>query len=63
MLDELATGFPVLALPLIRDELGLSYVQAGLLFTVGELSSLVLEPLISVLSDRRSKRLPVLAGT
>lgn len=63
MLDELATGFPVLALPLIRDELGLSYVQAGLLFTVGELSSLVLEPLINVFSDRGSKRRPVLAGT
>jgi FSR family fosmidomycin resistance protein-like MFS transporter len=52
----------VLALPLIRDELGLSYVQAGLLFTVGELSSLALEPLIGVFSDRGSKRRPVLAG-
>lgn len=52
----------MLALPLIRDELGLSYVQAGLLSTVGELSPFALEPLIGVFSDRGSKRRPALAG-
>lgn len=61
-LDELTTGFLVVALPLVRDDLHLTYEQAGLLFTIGGLSSMVLEPIINVVSDRRSKRIPVIAG-
>ncbi|BAS27171.1 MFS transporter [Limnochorda pilosa] len=38
-LDELISGFPVVALPLIRDDLSLSYTQVGLLFTAGQVSS------------------------
>ncbi len=62
LLDELTFGFPVVALPLLRDDLRLTYEQAGLLFTVGTFSSLLLEPLINLLSDRGSKRWPVLGG-
>ncbi|HYN88080.1 MAG TPA: MFS transporter, partial [Ardenticatenaceae bacterium] len=62
LLDELISGFPVVALPLIRDDLGLSYAQAGLLFTAGELSAMVLEPGLNAVSDQRSKRVPVVGG-
>jgi FSR family fosmidomycin resistance protein-like MFS transporter len=62
LLDELTTGFFVVGLPLLRDRFHLSYAQAGLLFTVGSLSSLVLEPGINLLSDRGSKRVFVAAG-
>jgi MFS family permease len=62
LLDELTIGFLVVALPLLRDSLHLSYEQIGFIFTAGALSSMVLEPGINLLSDRRAKRLPVLAG-
>jgi MFS family permease len=62
LLDELTFGFPVVALPLLRDALRLSYGQAGLIFTVGALSALVLEPGINLLSDGGSKRWFVLGG-
>ncbi len=62
LLDELTTGFFVAGLPLLRDRFHLSYAQAGLLFTVGSLSSLVLEPGINLLSDRSSKRVFVAGG-
>ena len=62
LLDELSSGFIVVALPLLRDHLRLSYAQAGLLFTVGGVSSMVLEPIINLLSDRGSKRVPILLG-
>lgn len=62
LLDELTSGFPVVGLPLLRDHLHLSYQQIGLLFTGGALSSMVLEPVISLLSDRGSKRWWVLGG-
>ncbi|MFI5273950.1 MAG: MFS transporter, partial [Ktedonobacterales bacterium] len=62
LLDELTFGFLVVALPLLRDSFHLSYVQAGLLFTIGELASLVLDPPINLLADHISKRIPVLGG-
>lgn len=62
LLDELTIGVLVVALPLIRDELRLSYEQAGFLFTIGSLSSMVIEPLVNLLSDRHSKRPFVVAG-
>jgi predicted MFS family arabinose efflux permease len=61
-LDELLTGMPVAALPLIRDGLRLSYAQVGLLFTIAALAGMLLEPAILLFSDRGSKRWLVLAG-
>ncbi len=62
LLDELFAGMPVAALPLIRDGLHLSYAEVGLLFTVGPLAGLLLEPIILLFSDRGSKRWPIVAG-
>lgn len=62
LLDELTSGFPVVALPLLRDRLHLTYAQAGFLFTAGALSSLLIEPAINLLADRSSKRPLIAAG-
>lgn len=62
LLDELTTGLLVVALPLLRDRLNLSYAEAGLIFTAGALSSVLLEPPITLAADRRSLRVPILAG-
>lgn len=56
LLDELIAGFPVIGLPLIRDQLGLSYTQIGLLFGIAGMVAMLLEPIINLLSDRGSKR-------
>lgn len=61
LLDELTSGFPVVALPLLRDHLHLTYAQAGFLFTAGALSSLIVEPVLTLLADRGSKR-PLIAS-
>jgi predicted MFS family arabinose efflux permease len=62
LLDELTTALLIVALPLVRDTLHLSYTEAGLIFTVGALSSVLLEPPITLAADRRPLRLPILAG-
>jgi MFS family permease len=62
LLDELITGFEFVALPLLRDQLGLSYQQVGLLFSVAALSGLIFEPFLNLLSDRGSKRWWILGG-
>lgn len=62
LLDELISGFPVVGLPLLRDQLALSYEQIGVLFSVSALSGMILEPIISLLSDRGSKRWWVIGG-
>lgn len=62
LLDELTFGILVVALPLIRDEFHLTYEQVGFLFTVGTISSMAIEPLINLLSDRHSKRLLIVSG-
>jgi MFS family permease len=62
LLDELITGIPVIALPLLRDQLQLGYVQIGLLFTVASLSDLLFEPIINLLSDGRAKKPWILCG-
>jgi len=60
--DEIVSGFPVVGLPLLRDHLGLSYEQIGLLFAVGGFSAMLLEPIINLLSDHHSKRWWILGG-
>jgi predicted MFS family arabinose efflux permease len=62
LFDELLTGFPFVALPLLRDRLGLSYAQVGLLFTAGALSALLLDPFINLLSERSQKKSWILCG-
>ena len=62
LLDECIAGLPLVALPLLRDYLGLTYQQIGLLFTVGSGAAVLLEPIINVFSDQHSKRLWILGG-
>ena len=62
LLDELITGFPIVGLPLLRDQLGLTYAQVGLLFSAGAISSMIIEPIINLVSDRSSKRWWILGG-
>lgn len=62
LLDELTFGFLVVGLPLARDAFGMTYTQVGLLFTVGAISALIVEPGINLASDRVSKRIPILGG-
>jgi len=62
LLDELIIGFIVVGLPLVRDQLGLSYAQVGLLFSVGPLSGMILDPIFNLLSDRGSKRWWIIGG-
>jgi MFS family permease len=62
LLDELTFGFLVVGLPLARDRFHMSYEQVGLLFTVGALAALVIEPGITLASDHISKRVPILSG-
>lgn len=62
LLDELVSGLPVVAMPLLRDDLALSYTQVGLIFTVGQIVGLVFDPLMNLLSDRANKRWLVLLG-
>src|SRR6516162_1158161 len=60
LLDELVSGFLFVGLPLVREQLGLSYEQSGLLFTGGACSGMILGPILSLLSDRSSKRYALL---
>ena len=62
LLDELTFGFLVVGLPLARDRFGMSYEQVGLLFSVGAIAALVIEPGVNLASDHVSKRVPILAG-
>src|SRR5579862_4499669 len=62
LLDELLTGFPTVGLPLVHEQLGLSYEQIGLLFSIGAIVSAVIEPPMFLLADRGSKRPWVIGG-
>lgn len=62
LVDELIAGLPIVALPLLRDRLGLSYAQVGLLFTAGALSGMLFEPLMNLYSDHRPKKIWILCG-
>ncbi len=52
--DEAISGIPSVGLPLARQQLGLNYVQMGLILSVAGLSSMIFEPVINLLSDRGS---------
>jgi len=61
-LDELVFGVSEAAWPLIRDDLGLSYAQIGILLGVPGILSSIVEPFIGVLGDVWRRRVLVLGG-
>jgi len=61
-LDELVFGIREAAWPLIRNDLGLTYVQIGVLLTVPDLVSAAVEPAIGILGDTRRRGALILAG-
>jgi FSR family fosmidomycin resistance protein-like MFS transporter len=61
-LDELVFGTRETAWPLIRDDLGLSYVEIGLLLTVPAVAANLVEPPIFLLGDVWNRRALVLGG-
>ena len=48
--------------PLIRHDLGLQYVQVGLLLSLPEIVSNVIEPVLGVLGDTSWRRRLILGG-
>jgi MFS transporter, FSR family, fosmidomycin resistance protein len=62
LLDELVDGVRQAAWPSIRQELGLSYFQIGLLLSVPTILSGMFEPILGIMADARRRRILVLAG-
>ena len=61
-LDELAFGVGEAAWPLIRDDLGLSYLQIGLLQSVPGVVASVIEPLLGILGDTWKRWVLIVGG-
>ena len=61
-LDELVFGVREAAWPLIRDDLGLSYIQIGLLLSLPDLFASLVEPFFGILADQGRRRLLILGG-
>jgi MFS transporter, FSR family, fosmidomycin resistance protein len=61
-LDELVFGAREAAWPLIRDDLGLSYVQIGLLLSLPSVIGYFVETLLGILADVWNRRALVLGG-
>jgi FSR family fosmidomycin resistance protein-like MFS transporter len=62
LLDELIYGVEGAALPLIRDDLALTYTQVGLLLTLPHLVGNVLDPVIGVLGDVWRRKALIVIG-
>jgi fucose permease len=63
LLEEMISGFPTIGLPLLRDQIPMTYTQIGLLFSVGAIASMLLEPISNILSDLGvSKKYWVIGG-
>ncbi|MBI1279146.1 MAG: MFS transporter [Anaerolineaceae bacterium] len=62
LLDEILFGAREAAWPLIRNDLGLTYVQIGLLTTVPTLLANVVEPAIGILGDTWKRRTLIVIG-
>ena len=62
LLDEFVFGVREAAWPLIRTELGLTYAQIGVLLSVPNLVSAVIEPLLGVLGDVWKRWILIIAG-
>ena len=61
-LDELIFGLREAAWPLIRTDLGLTYVQIGLLISVPGLIGSLIEPILGILADTWKRRVLILGG-
>ncbi len=62
LLDEVLFGAREAAWPLIRNDLGLTYVQIGLLTTIPTLLANVVEPAIGILGDTWKRRTLIVGG-
>src|SRR4028118_63913 len=62
LLDELVDGVRGAAYPLIRTDLHLSYVQVGLLLTIPNTISSLIEPILGILGDLGQRRQLILGG-
>lgn len=62
LLDELISGVLFIGLPLLRGQLGLTYEQIGLIFSVTAIAGIVFEPPLYLFSDRGSKHRWIFAG-
>jgi fucose permease len=51
LLIQMISAFPTIGLPLLRDQVSMSYSEVGLLFSVAAVSSMILEPVVNILSD------------
>ncbi|HWQ84421.1 MAG TPA: MFS transporter, partial [Anaerolineales bacterium] len=60
--DELNFGIEGAALPVIRDDFGLTYTQIGLLFGAPHLISTLIEPVLMLLGDTRLRKSLIIAG-
>jgi len=61
-LDELVFGVGEVALPLLRDDLHLTYTQIGLLLSLPGIIAAFIEPFIGVLGDVWRRRVLILGG-
>ncbi len=61
-LDEVIYGAQEAALPLIQSDLGLSYAEIGLLFSIPAFISTLIEPFIGILGDLPGKRRALVLG-
>ncbi|AFZ17201.1 MFS transporter [Allocoleopsis franciscana] len=62
LLDELVDGVGGAAYPLIRTDLHLSYMQVGLLLTIPNTISSLIEPILGILGDLGQRRQLILGG-
>lgn len=62
LLDELVFGAEQAALPLIRDDLGLNYIQIGLYLALPKLIASFIEPFLGILGDTHHRRKLILGG-
>ncbi len=61
-LDEFVFGAREAAWPIIRADLGLSYVQIGVLLSAPNLVSSIIEPFLGILGDVWKRRVLILGG-
>ncbi len=62
LIDEILFGAREAAWPLIRNDLGLTYVQIGLLTTIPALLANAIEPAIGILGDTWKRRTLIVGG-